>query len=195
MKNEVELAARLKDSPLFWSKVNKTETCWLWTGHLNHKGYGRYGRIGAHRLTYIMFNGPIPEGYEPDHLCRVHNCVNPAHSEAVTKRVNILRGVSFSAVNAAKTRCPKGHPYGVNRQVCRTCKKERNALLTKHRQEQRAKAFLTGQCSYCLAGRTDLVRAELRQGPRGHYDFSQHHRLCGECRKCIGPIWRYCQCA
>lgn len=50
--------------------------------------------IYAHRLSYELFVGPIPDGYELDHLCRNRGCVNPAHLEAVTHRVNVLRGLA-----------------------------------------------------------------------------------------------------
>src|SRR3546814_19356891 len=46
----------------------------------------------AHRISYELCVGPIPEGMELDHLCRVRRCVNPAHMEPVTHRENVLRG-------------------------------------------------------------------------------------------------------
>ena len=81
----------------------------------NGGGYSRLYRAGktvyAHRLSYEIYKGPIPEGFTIDHLCRVRNCVNPEHLEAVCQRTNVLRGEGASARNAAKTHCPKGHPY------------------------------------------------------------------------------------
>jgi hypothetical protein len=64
----------------------------------------------AHRLVYEKLVGPIPDGVELDHVCRRRLCVNPAHLDPVTHRINVLRGTSFSAVNAAKTASSKGHP-------------------------------------------------------------------------------------
>lgn len=78
-----------------WSKVNKTDTCWLWTA-ATEKGYGLYrhdGRLSkAHRVVYELLVGPVPTGLDLDHLCRVRNCVNPAHLEPVTRAVNLRRG-------------------------------------------------------------------------------------------------------
>jgi hypothetical protein len=46
----------------------------------------------AHRLSYEWLVGPVPEGMELDHLCRVRHCVNPSHLEVVTHSVNVIRG-------------------------------------------------------------------------------------------------------
>jgi len=75
----------------FWSKVNKTETCWLWTG-AKTAGYGSIRRDGrsqrAHRLAYEHLVGPIPPGAMLDHLCHVRACVNPDHLMPVTNAQN-----------------------------------------------------------------------------------------------------------
>lgn len=69
--------------------------CWEWTLVPGGSGYAlikmRGCRGAAHRASYTEFTGPIPEGYEVDHLCANRICVNPDHLEAVTKRVNIQR--------------------------------------------------------------------------------------------------------
>ena len=66
----------------FWSKVNKTEGCWLWTGGKNY-GYGQFwdGRKPqqAHRISWGIHCGPIPDGLWVLHRCDVPSCVNPAH--------------------------------------------------------------------------------------------------------------------
>lgn len=90
--------------------------CIIWMGSINWGGYGRFaptpGRnTGAHRVAYELAKGPIPEGLQIDHKCRVRSCINPDHLEAVTFKENILRGVSPSAKHAKKTHCPNGHPY------------------------------------------------------------------------------------
>ena len=88
---------RLTPEARFWSKVEKTETCWIWRGARDDKGYGSLGINGkilrAHRVSYEWLIGPIPEGLVLDHLCRVPPCVNPAHLEPVTQGENSRRGI------------------------------------------------------------------------------------------------------
>ena len=116
-----------------WSKVEKAGSCWLWTGYIQG-GYGMVKESGgrrvlAHRAVYEILTGKIPEGLQLDHLCRVRHCVNPGHLEPVTQKENILRGISFSARNAAKSECPRGHSYDAantrrdkyGKRHCRTC--------------------------------------------------------------------------
>lgn len=106
-------------SAQFWKHVSKSEesSCWLWNGSRGNTGYGRltvrvsgYGEyakagIGAHRIAFIMKNGPIPDGLVIDHLCRIRNCVNPSHLEAVSNKENVRRGCAFRYTGL----CPHGH--------------------------------------------------------------------------------------
>ena len=73
--------------------------CWIWTKSPDAQGYGvRWlpelkKHVKAHRWYYEQNIGPIPPRHEIDHLCRVRNCVNPLHLEAVTHRENVRRGM------------------------------------------------------------------------------------------------------
>ena len=128
---------------LFWSKVQRTEGCWLWTGR-KANGYGDFGKKRAHRVAYEALVGLIPKGLVLDHLCRNPPCVNPEHLEPAASRVNILRGVGPAAKHAVATHCIHGHPFdeentyrkkGTHHRDCRTCNRERaarNRAAAKH---------------------------------------------------------------
>jgi hypothetical protein len=87
--------------------------CWLWLATLSD-GYGRVyvhpSRVPkpAHRVVYELIKGKIPAGMDLDHLCRVRCCVNPDHLEAVSRKVNLNRGVNF---HSSKKFCKNGHPF------------------------------------------------------------------------------------
>ena len=108
----------------FEAKVDKQEDgCHLWNAAVSGKGYGAIQidgtPVGAHRVAYEMYVGPIPDGLHIDHLCRVVSCVNPSHLEPVTSRENTLRGA------AVKTHCPQEHEYSSRNsrghRRCETC--------------------------------------------------------------------------
>ena len=79
-------------SERFWSKVEKTDNCWNWTGSKNRTGYGNIrpamggGSKLSHRVSYEMANGTIPDGMDIDHKCHNHACVNPAHLRATSRK-------------------------------------------------------------------------------------------------------------
>ena len=134
---------RAKFEARFWSKVQKgtEEECWEWLAGIDKYSYGCFtishlaGRrleVGAHCVSYWLYKGPIPKGLELDHLCRNPLCVNPIHLEAVTHRINSLRGIGASAKHARQTECAYGHPFDLfntyflrGRRYCRICTRER----------------------------------------------------------------------
>lgn len=102
----------------FWAKVDKSGPvpaykpelgpCWVWTGGLAD-GYGAFHldgkQIKAHRVAYLWLIGEVAEDCELDHLCRVRRCCNPSHLEPVSHLINVHRGISPWAINAARTHC------------------------------------------------------------------------------------------
>lgn len=172
----------------FWSKVKKTDHCWIWTGAIGNSDlYGRFYADGRHwkayGFSYFLAHGEIPAGLQIDHLCHgwdescipksngCHHraCVNPDHLEAVTPRVNALRGRGVSGLAARRTHCPQGHPYD-----------EANTLIV------RAGSRV---CRIC-AGRMGPSWASRTHCPRGHayddentYRDPRGHRACRACRR------------
>jgi hypothetical protein len=131
----------------FLAKVNKTDTCWLWTGSTNGVGYGEmriaYKKMYAHRWSFEFYNQTkIPAKHQIDHLCRNRGCVNPKHLEAVTQRVNIQRGETAQPKPyMVKEYCSNGHPYAENSYV-RKDGKGRNCIAcvrNRSREYQRRK--------------------------------------------------------
>lgn len=159
----------------FWRKVEITGECWNWTARLTTSGYGHFyidgGKKHAHRVSYEMERGPIPDGMQIDHLCRNRKCVRPSHLEVVTLQENIRRGEGLAVQNARKTHCPKGHPYSGSNlythpkgryRKCRACK--RNSRRSKKaRTLPKAKPFLMprssdfGRNGHCNDDRTAVT--------------------------------------
>ena len=117
---------RVPESDRFWPKVNKDGPvpqirpelgqCWVWTAYLNKSGYGQFGLADrslmlAHRWAWEREHGPVPDGLELDHLCRVRACVRPSHLEAVTRSINAQRGLkgNLKPPTQMREKCKNGH--------------------------------------------------------------------------------------
>ena len=76
----------------FWTNVTKTDNCWLWTGWIRRDGYGsvsiRNKHFAAHRVSWTLANGPIPDGLWVLHHCDVRVCVRPTHLYLGTREQN-----------------------------------------------------------------------------------------------------------
>lgn len=125
--------------------------CLRWTGFRQPGGYGQMKAGGAapelvHRVAYRLAHGSIPDGYQIDHLCRVRDCVNPDHLEAVTQQENLSR--KSPPEPAARTHCGRGHELTPEntyqwrtQRHCRTCKREKARILWVPEHEMPAKRY------------------------------------------------------
>lgn len=115
--------------------------CWLWLDGLVH-GYGRCF-VGdnhhdqAHRMSWRLANGPIPEGFEVHHKCRQRSCVNPAHLEALSYADHRAADFPNGPINGnvKKTHCLRGHELS-----------GRNLIMEPSR---RAKSGFSRRCREC----------------------------------------------
>ncbi len=127
--------------------------CHIFRGHKSQNGYGSVRLNGkmvpVHRYCWEVKFGPIPEGLVVDHRCRSRACCNPNHLRIVTCKINALENsVGISAINAAKTHCPRGHQFDDGslkiyrygpRRVCMVCDKIRNKRRAAEKKAARAK--------------------------------------------------------
>lgn len=100
----------------FFRKIVKTEECWLWFGNIRPNGYGSIQEGGkgsrtlsAHRLSYEIHKGEIPDGMVVMHSCDNPSCVNPDHLSVGTYKDNTH---DMIAKGRKRTVAPKGTGNG-----------------------------------------------------------------------------------
>jgi hypothetical protein len=93
----------------FWDNVNKTDSCWLWTGKIDD-GYGRFRFNGitylVHRLVTAVFKEEVKTSMVIDHICGTRNCCNPEHLRQVT----ISENTKNRRKQVDESQCVNGHP-------------------------------------------------------------------------------------
>lgn len=160
----------------FWERVDTSAECWEWLGSRTSGGYGNLRVDGrndyAHRVSYRLTYGSIPDGLVIDHLCRNRACVRPDHLEAVSAGENVRRGAA--PYGPIRHQCKHGHditdatnvytaPDGSRR--CRVCASERDA--ERKRQRQARGDLRKVLATHCIRGhRFDAANTYVT--PAGH---------------------------
>jgi hypothetical protein len=134
----------------FFQKVDKTESCWIWKGALSGRGYGSFSfnqkTMPAHRYSFLIHKGPVPDGGVICHSCDTPSCVNPEHLWAGTHSENtqdMFKKDRQGSSNRKKTHCRRGHSFeefepavyikkqgrqiGKEYRVCKECKRLNDA--------------------------------------------------------------------
>lgn len=129
----------------FWVKTMKCESgCIEWIAARDTGGYGVFSVCGkmkkAHRVAFVLAHREdVPTGLILDHICRNKACVNQEHLQAVTQRINVLRGDAPPSKQVRRTVCPQGHALSTGNAIpsvsakgwrkCATCHRERADVI------------------------------------------------------------------
>lgn len=162
--------------------------CWLWMAKISENGYGYIAKglgfgnkmIEAHRASHELFKGPIPEGYEVDHLCRNTVCCAPNHLEAVTPEENMRRA------GAAVTHCPRGHELTIPNTYFDKTTGRSSCLLC--RRTAKTGKYMRGPRKSSIEKDPNLAMHSPTHCPRGHawdeknsYIPPDGRKRCREC--------------
>lgn len=131
-----------------WSKVEKGDGCWVWTGTVNSDGYGQlwtnHRHTKVHRLAWELKNGPIPAGLFVCHHCDNRRCVRPEHLFLGTNRDNMKDAGAKGRFQHQRwtAPCVNGHAPDARDTQCAECQD-----LEARRQKMRA-ALAWTECKY-----------------------------------------------
>ena len=189
-------AKRTPVSERFWTKVEKSDGCWKWLG-AKTSGYGYLsaggrgsGVVRAHRLSYEIHHGPIPDGLLVRHKCDNPECVNPEHLEVGTHADNTMDMMLRKRHHTqSKTHCLRGHAYNEENtffnkrgtKYCKVCK--RDSQREKHR-ELRGDDFGKPHWvpkTHCPSGH-EFTPENTYLNPKGYKE-------CKHCRKARVQEW------
>jgi hypothetical protein len=188
----------------FWSKVNKTSTCWLWIGGTSD-GFGIFspggtpGRRKAHIFAWLLSGGQLRKGMVVGPKCGVRLCVRPDHLELVPFSELIARSGGAVGLNMRKTHCLRGHPFDAantkrsaskpDRRSCRTCWNEfrqRRRATRRLSKEERVitngylLAIAKDPCLYCGGPGKEVEH----MFPKAKGGGDQWWNLSKACRRC-----------
>ena len=108
----------------FWNRLDKGGNCWNWQGGkdrpdgygcLHYADNGKRHSLKAHRVSWVIHNGPIPDGLWVLHKCDNPSCVNPNHLFLGTRQDNMLDAASKGRIStigkSRQTHCIRGHKF------------------------------------------------------------------------------------
>lgn len=144
---------RKTPAQFYEARVVRGLECWAWTGRKDAFGYGvvQLGRgeprTGAHRVSWELHVGPIPEGMQVLHHCDNPECTNPSHLFLGTPLDNMLDASAKGRLNVPskgwlgkRSACPNGHPFDEsntylyrNARLCKACRAENQAAYKKRK--------------------------------------------------------------
>jgi hypothetical protein len=147
--HRIKLFSQEKIKNIFWDKIQKTESCWIWDGSLANNGYGHiflaHRTIGAHVFSYLIHKGEIIKGNVVMHSCDNKICVNPNHLSSGTQSENIKDCFLKNRANRRRygsgkwLKCKKGHDVSSDkylyinpknqRRECLKCKNDRRKKI------------------------------------------------------------------
>lgn len=143
----------------FWSKVDKTDTCWLWLGRCETErgGYGQFDItrkqiVKCHRYSYELAYGPIPDGQQVLHRCDTPRCVRPDHLFLGDNTINVQDRVAKRRSAAGSSSGAAVHPDKMWRSGQRKLSCQKAAEIRQIRSEgaavsDLAKMFDVGYCT------------------------------------------------
>jgi len=179
-----------KISPTAWSrfeqkyKIDLASGCWLWTACRGHRGYGLFALDGhrtihAHRASWVLNVGEIPDGMLVCHKCDVPACVNPEHLFVGTSLDNnrdmLAKGRGIFPGRPKQTHCSKGHEFtpegtyflqtgkratkGWINRLCLKCKLERDRALKAVWRSENRDEYNTSMRAYRLRKKIEARHA------------------------------------
>jgi len=180
----------------FLEKINKTDTCWLFTLINKTTGYGQYtvnGRtISAHRYSYQMYKGEIPDNLVVRHTCDVRNCVNPEHLLIGTQQDNMNDKVERNRQSKGDNHYSKLTPEKIVRGERHGSKTHPEAVMKGEEWFNRHKNHiisLSGTNNYSSKLTNDDVR-EIRIISNFAFTHEEIGKMYGVSRPVIGRIIR-----